>query len=215
MKLYREHLLPRLIDCACGLPMVSAQREQLVPRARGKVLEIGYGSGLNLPYYRPDQVQDVTAVEPLQAMHRFALRRARQARVPVTLVAGTAEELPLAREAFDTVVVTYTLCSITDVAAALREMFRVLRPDGSLLFCEHGLSPDAQVRRWQHRMTPLWRRFAGGCHLDRPIPDLVVAGGFSIAELDAGYLPGPRPLTYNFRGVGVPAGLGQVVGDQP
>jgi len=197
---YERHILPRLIDLACGMPVVTAQRRRIVPQASGRVLEVGIGTGLNLRHYDRRKVQRVTGVDPALRMHPLAQRRSRESGIEVDLVAVSAERLPLEDGSFDSVVMTYTLCSIPDPVAALREMRRVLSPQGRLLFCEHGRAPDESVRRWPDRLQPAWRCMAGGCHLDRDIPALLRDGGFAVRELHTGYLPGPRPLSFNYLG---------------
>jgi ubiquinone/menaquinone biosynthesis C-methylase UbiE len=199
MGLYDRYVLPYLIDIACGLPMVQAQRRQVVPKAHGRVLEIGMGTGRNLPFYDRSRISRLVGVDPALQMHRLARQRSRAAGIAVELMGLSAEKLPTADASFDTVVCTYTLCSIPDVAQALREMRRVLVPGGKLLFCEHGLAPDASVRRWQERLQPFWGPLAGGCHLGRDIPSLLDAAGFT-ATTQAAYLAGPRPMTFHYWG---------------
>jgi ubiquinone/menaquinone biosynthesis C-methylase UbiE len=199
MNWYDRHILPWLIDFGCGLPMVQARRRALVPQARGKVLEIGMGTGRNLPFYDRSQITQLVGVDPALQMHSLAQRRSAQAGLDVELVGLTAERLPLPDESFDTVVCTYTLCSIAHPVAALREVWRVLKPDGQFLFCEHGRAPDASVARWQTRIQPLWTPMMGGCHLDRDVPALLREAGLQ-AEVDQGYLPGPKLLTYHYWG---------------
>lgn len=199
MHWYDRHILPWLIDFGCGLPMVQARRRALVPQARGKVLEIGMGTGRNLPFYDRSQITQLVGVDPALQMHSLAQRRSDQAGLDVELVGLTAERLPLPDESFDTVVCTYTLCSIPNPVAALREVWRVLKPGGQFLFCEHGRAPDASVARWQRRIQPLWTPMMGGCHLDRDVPALLREAGLQ-AVLDQGYLPGPKVLTYHYWG---------------
>jgi ubiquinone/menaquinone biosynthesis C-methylase UbiE len=199
MGLYDRYVLPYLIDIACGLPMVQAQRRQLVPKAHGRVLEIGMGTGRNLPFYDRSRVSRLVGVDPAMQMHRLAQKRSRQAGIEVELMGLSAEQLPTPDASFDTVVCTYTLCTIPDAAQALREMRRVLVPGGKLLFCEHGLAPDENVRRWQDRLQPLWGPLAGGCHLGRDIPGLLDAAGFA-ATTQTAYLAGPRPVTFHYWG---------------
>jgi ubiquinone/menaquinone biosynthesis C-methylase UbiE len=199
MSWYDRHILPRLIDFGCGLPMVQARRRALVPQAEGKVLEIGMGTGRNLPFYDRRKVTQLVGVDPALQMHSLARRRSAQAGLDVELVGLTAERLPLPDESFDTVVCTYTLCSIDYPVAALREVWRVLKPGGQFLFCEHGRAPDAGVARWQTRIQPLWTPVMGGCHLDRDVPALLREAGLQ-AEVDQGYLPGPKLLTYHYWG---------------
>jgi len=199
MGLYDRYVLPYLIDIACGLPMVQAQRRQVVPKAHGRVLEIGMGTGRNLPFYDRSRVSRLVGVDPALQMHRLARQRSRAAGIEVELMGLSAEQLLTPDASFDTVVCTYTLCSIPDAAQALREMRRVLVPGGKLLFCEHGRAPDENVRRWQDRLQPLWGSLAGGCHLGRDIPSLLDAAGFT-ATTQAAYLAGPRPMTFHYWG---------------
>lgn len=198
---YERRVLPWLLDLACGIGPFSRQRQKIVPLATGRVLEIGIGTGLNFGHYDSTRVGQVVGLDPGVEMHRLAQQRARAAGIAVQLVALSAERIPFADGEFDTVLVTYSLCTIPDPLAALKEMRRVLKPSGRLLFCEHGLARDASVRAWQHRLTPAWSRMAGGCHLDRDIPALLLQAGFRFLDLQTGYLPGPRPFAYNFWGV--------------
>ena len=200
MNLYDRYLLPTLIDLLCGIKPVQRQRARIVPLAQGRVLEIGIGTGRNLPFYDKSRLQQLYGLDPALQMHRKARQRMRQAGLQVELLDLPAEKIPMPDASFDTVVTTFTLCTIPDAVAALREMRRVLKPGGRLLFCEHGTAPDASVRRWQDRLTPLWKPLAGGCHLNRDIPALLREGGFRIDEMEQLYLPGPRPLTYNYWG---------------
>lgn len=200
MGLYDRHILPHLIDFACGMGAVMKARSQIVPLAHGRVLEIGIGSGLNLSFYDPQRVEVVVGVDPSAAMQRLARERAARCQMPVEMIALELGQIQAGDASFDDIVCTFTLCTIPDAIAALREMRRVLKPGGRLLFCEHGLAPDLPVVRWQRRLTPLWKPVAGGCHLDRDIPALIAAGGFHIRQLDSGYLKGPRPMTHVFRG---------------
>jgi SAM-dependent methyltransferase len=199
MGLYARLLLPRLTDLGMRGPRVAAERAWLIPRAAGRVLEVGVGSGLNLRYYEPS-VTSVLAVDPSPALWRLATPRLAGARVPVRFVAASAEALPQRAASVDSVVLTWTLCTIPDPAAALAEIRRVLVPGGRLLFVEHGRAPDASVRRWQERLTPVWRRVAGGCHLDRPIDQLIGGAGLSLDELEARYVGRPRFGTFFYRG---------------
>ncbi|GAB6084634.1 methyltransferase domain-containing protein [Desulfuromonas carbonis] len=200
---YDRHILPWLTDLVCGLALISRQRARIVPLARGRVLEIGIGSGRNLPFYDPARVRSVVGVDPSPQLSRRGRRRVAQSAITVEPLAACAELLPCAAASFDTIVCTYTLCTIADPAAALAEMARVLVPGGQLLFLEHGRAPDRKVRRWQARLQPWWRRVAGGCHLDRDIPALLAAAGFC-SEIEARYLPGPRILCYHYRGIAIP-----------
>lgn len=197
---YEQHVLPYLLDFACGIKPVRRQRRKVVPLAQGQVLEIGIGTGLNLEYYDQTRIQRVVGLDPGLAMHHLAHKRVAQAGMTVELVGLSAEEIPFDASTFDTVLVTYTLCTIPDPVAALREMRRVLKAGGKLIYCEHGLAPDAAVRRWQDRLTPLWSKIAGGCQLNRDIPALLQTAGFQSRDMQTLYLPGPRVLTYNYWG---------------
>ena len=178
-------------------------RERVVSSARGKVLEIGIGSGLNLPFYG-SCVEEILGLDPAPRLVAMAQEAAERNRAPVTLVTGSAETIPIGDSTVDTVVTTWTLCSIPDAAAALQEMRRVLKPGGQLLFVEHGLAPEESVRRWQNRLTPVWSRIGGGCHLNRPIRTLIESAGFGVVRLETGYARGPRPMTFFFEGCAVP-----------
>ena len=201
MSPWDRFVLPRLVNWACGVRSVDRQRAKVIPRARGRVLEIGIGSGLNFPHYDPEAVTEVVGVDPSAPLLEDARRAAGSALVPVTLEEGTAEALPVADASVDTVVTTYTLCSVPDVDRALSEVRRVLCAGGALLFCEHGLAPDEQVRRWQRRLTPVWKRIGGGCNLDLPVPGLLEAAGFHVDDLETMYLPGLRFMNFNYWGL--------------
>lgn len=197
---YNRNLLPYLLDFACGMKPIRSQREKVVPLAQGRVLEVGIGTGLNVPFYDKSRVTRVVGLDPAMQMHRLALKRIAKAGLNVELVGLSAEKIPLEDSSFDTVLITYTLCTIPDPLAALREMHRVLAPSGRLLFCEHGRAPDEDVRRWQSRLQPHWKKLAGGCHLDRDVPALLKEAGFQCDDTRTCYLPGPRPLTFNYWG---------------
>lgn len=196
---YDVHVLPRVLDVACGMAVIARQRSRVVPRARGRVLEVGIGTGLNLPFYDPSQVNGIVGVDPAAAMTQVASSRARATAIAIELVVATAEELPLDDESFDCVVCTYTLCTVDRPDRALAEMRRVLRPGGKLLFAEHGLAPDERVARWQSRLAPLWGRLAGGCHLTRDVPQMLTQAGFLVA-FESGYIIRPKTLGYNVWG---------------
>ena len=201
MNPYERYVLPKLIDVACSTGNVMKARSKIVPQARGEVLEIGMGSGLNLSFYDAKKVSSIVGVDPAAQMQTLARQRAADIRIPVEMIAADVQGIHAETNRFDTIVMTFTLCSIDDPIAALQEMARVLKPEGRLLFIEHGLAPDTSVERWQHRLTPFWKPMAGGCHLDRDIPALIRAGGFVIDELSKAYLPGPRPMSYVYSGV--------------
>lgn len=196
---YDRYILPRLLDLACGVKPIRRQRQKVVPLATGDVLEIGIGTALNAPFYEKARVRRIVGVDPGLQMHPLALRRIRQAHLNVELVGLSAERLPLPDQSFDSVVCTYTLCSIPDPAAALAEIRRVLRPGGKLLFSEHGVAPDESVRRWQRRLQPLWGPLAGGCSLSLDLLAVLQAAGF-VAHTQSRYLPGPRFVSYHYWG---------------
>lgn len=198
---YERYILPKLIDVACSTGNVMKARSKIVPQALGEVLEVGIGSGLNLPFYDPKKVSSIIGIDPAAQMQSLARKRATAIGIPVEVIAVDVQGIHADTDRFDTIVMTFTLCSIDDPVPALREMARVLKPGGRLLFCEHGLAPDPSIERWQHRLTPFWKPMAGGCHLDRDIPALIRAGGFVIDELSEEYLPGPRPMSYVYSGV--------------
>ena len=199
MDFYERWILPPILDLVMRRKDLTKYRRAAVAAARGRVLEIGVGSGLNFPLYGK-QVEFVYGIDPSPRLLSIARRRAAASRIPVELLLGSATAIPLTDNAVDTVVMTWTLCSIPDPLAALREMRRVLKPDGNLCFVEHGLSPEPGVERWQHRITPVWRRMAGGCHLDRKMDDLIRLAGFNLTDLQVEYAPGPRAMSYMYQG---------------
>jgi ubiquinone/menaquinone biosynthesis C-methylase UbiE len=201
MGFYEERILPHLIGFACGARPIMMQRQKVVPEAEGRVLEVGLGAGPNLAFYDPARVDLVFGLEPSEGMRRKAARALAAAPVPVELIGLPGEEIPLDDESVDTVMLTFTLCSIGPWQAALEQMRRVLKPGGRLLFCEHGLAPDAAVARWQNRLDPVWGRIAGGCHLNRPIPELIESAGFAISDMETMYLPSaPKFAGFNYWG---------------
>lgn len=196
---YNDHLLPHVINLAMRNRHIVPYRARVIPGAEGRVLEIGIGSGLNLPFYGP-QVREIFGLEPSAKLIAMTSRAASRSNIPVTLVEGLAEAIPLDRASVDTVVTTWTLCSIPAAVQALGETRRVLKPGGQLLFVEHGLAAEDNVRRWQDRLTPLWKRIGGGCHLNRPIKSLIEQAGFTIAEMKTGYAKGPKPMSFMYEG---------------
>ena len=205
MGLYSKYVLPRVVHLACSARPNMRQREKLVPLASGRVLEVGMGSGLNLPFYDARRVTKVWGLEPSPEMSKMASAAVEAVAFDVEFVSAGGEQIPLDSESFDTVLMTFTLCTIPDAERALREIARVLKRGGQLLFCEHGAAPDAGIRRWQNRIDPLWRRLAGGCHLNRDIPDLIRRGGFEITRMDTMYIPGWRPASFNYWGAAAKA----------
>ncbi|PWT81616.1 MAG: SAM-dependent methyltransferase [Acidobacteria bacterium] len=205
MGFYAKHFLPHLVDLSMRNKEASRLRAEWLPQAHGDVLEVGIGSGLNLPFYS-SEVKRIYGVDPSLELQRMALKRATATRARVEFLSQSAEDaLPLAGGTIDTVVMTWTLCSIRDTSRALQQMKRVLRESGHLVFIEHGRSPDRGTAAWQDRMTPIWKRIGGGCHLNRKIDELITASGFDIIELKTFYQPGPRPMTYTYQGIARPA----------
>jgi len=202
MGFYARHIGPRFVSCLCSMEAIANERGKVVPHATGVVLEIGIGPGLNLPLYDPSRVTRVVGVDPVASFLSLGEARHRQSPVPLEIIQAPAEALPLANCSIDTAVITYTLCSVDDPAQALREVRRVLKPKGRVLFLEHGLSSDADVASWQHRLNPIWRRLAVGCNLTRPIRQLIDDAGFRIRCIDQYYLDGaPRPVGFLCQGV--------------
>ena len=203
--LYDRFILPRLLKCACSAPPMMKQRAKIVPQAEGRVLELGIGMGLNLGFYDPARVESVTGVDPAPELRAVAEAAPRAPGLKVSVEDGTAEALPFADASFDCVVCTFTLCSVQAPGAALSEARRVLKPGGRFLYCEHGLSPDGDVAKWQRRIEPVWKRIAGGCHLTRPVATAIAAAGFRIARQDSMYVPGtPRFAGWNEWGEAAP-----------
>jgi ubiquinone/menaquinone biosynthesis C-methylase UbiE len=198
MGFYQNHIVPRLIHSAMGQDDLKPYRSRVVSAAAGRVLEIGIGSGFNMPFYGASVTQ-VTGIDPSARLLAMAQRAVRP-KIPIEFVEASAEAIPLERASVDTVVTTWTLCSIPNATTALGEMRRVLKPGGVLLFAEHGRAPEARVRWWQDRLTPIWKRIAGGCHLNRPIAELIASAGFRLDRLENSYMRGPRPLTYMYEG---------------
>lgn len=200
MTFYEDRVLPHLIDFACSAKPNRKQREKVVPLAEGDVLEIGFGSGLNLPFFDSRKVRKVWGLEPSDGMRRKAQAMLDASDLDVEFIDLPGENIPLETNSVDTVLVTYTLCTIADAVTALEGMRRVLKPGGSLLFCEHGIAPDARVRRWQHRLNPAWSRVAGGCNMNRDIPNLIAEAGFEVTVDERMYVPGLKMLCYNYWG---------------
>jgi len=199
MGFYQDRIVPHLVQLSMRQEVLTPYRQRLVPEAEGRVLEIGVGSGCNLPLYGK-HAREVIGLDPSPRLLSMARAASRGLATSVELLEGSAEAIPLDDRSVDSVVSTWTLCSIPDVARALVEMRRVLKPSGNLLFVEHGRSPDTNVLRWQDRLTPLWRRLAGGCHLNRAIPHLIEQAGFRINRIETGYMQGPRIMTFMYEG---------------
>ncbi len=197
--IYEKYFLPKLLNVAMKAPAMKALRKQLVPLAQGNVLEIGIGSGLNLPYY--DRSVKVTGLDPSLELQVMAREVAAREGVNVDFLPVSGEQIPADDNSFDSVVMTWTLCTIPTPQSALSEIRRVLKPNGKVIFAEHGESPDANIAKWQERLNPYWKVIGGGCNLNRRIPDLYEGCGFSFDDIEKGYLEGPRVATYNYRGI--------------
>jgi ubiquinone/menaquinone biosynthesis C-methylase UbiE len=204
MGFYNDVILPRLCDLAMRNKDMVPYRARVIGAAEGRVLEIGIGSGLNLPFYRNSR--EIIGLEPSPRLIAMARRAAERASTPVTLIEGSASAIPVDDRSIDTVVTTWTLCTIPDAARALSEMERVLKPSGRLLFVEHGMAPEPRVRSWQNWLTPAWKRISGGCHLNRPIKLMIEAAHFNFERLETGYMPGLRPMAFLYQGSARPAG---------
>lgn len=203
MGLYKTTILPRLTHWVCSQSDISKLRREVVPQAKGRVLEVGIGSGLNLPFYDPAKVKQVWGVDPSYELRAVAEKKADDLAFDLEFIGLSGEDIPLEKNAADTVLVTYTLCSIPDVLRALKEMNRVLKPGGELIFCEHGNAPDEHIRRWQKKINPIWTKISGGCHLNRPIADLIKESGFKIRHLDTSYSSSFKIVSFIYRGMAV------------
>ena len=202
MGFYENRIVPHIINCACGTKPIRYQRKKVVPMAEGTVLEIGIGTGLNLPYYDPAKVTKVIGLDPSEASWKLAGERAKDVAFPVEFIGLPGEQIPLDDKSVDTVLCTFSLCTIPDPVKALEGMRRVLKPGGKLVFCEHGAAPDEGVAKWQDRINPVWKVLFGGCNLNRKMPALIERGGFRIADLQTMYLPStPRVAGFNYWGV--------------
>ncbi len=199
MGFYEKHVLPKLLNMVMKSPEMTKIRAQIVPEATGNVLEVGIGSGLNLPFYQKGV--KVTGVDPSTELQVYAREVAERTGVDVEFLGLSGEDIPAEDNYFDSAVITWTLCTIPDPHQALSEVRRVLKPGAKMIFVEHGLSPDAGVARWQARVNPVWNVIGGGCNLNRKIDEIITGAGFSFDALSRGYIPGPKLATYNYRGV--------------
>ena len=201
MGFYDKYILPTFLNCACGTKPMQYQRKKIVPFAKGDVLEIGIGSGLNLPFYDLDQINKIWGLDPSEELNSMAEKVARDIDIDVDLIIGGAEEIPLPSNSMDTILITYTLCTIQDLGSSLKEIRRVMKDDAVMLFCEHGIAPDANVIKWQNRVNPLWGKLFGGCNINRNIPEIIQSSGFTLNSLDQMYLPStPKIVGYNYWG---------------
>ena len=204
MSLYDKYVLPKFLNCACGSNPVSRQRQKVVPLVEGKVLEVGVGSGLNLPFYDKSKIDELWGLDPSEELSDMARKVADRENIVVNFISSGAEEIPLPDSYFDSVLITYTMCTIPEVARANKEIKRVLKRGGKLIFCEHGEAPDENIRKWQKRINPFWGKLAGGCNINRKIPSLKQNAGFEIVELEEMYLPKtPKIAGYNYWGYAV------------
>jgi ubiquinone/menaquinone biosynthesis C-methylase UbiE len=203
MRPYENYILPKLTHWICSSQLIARQRKKVVPLAKGYILEIGMGSGLNLPFYDTSKVEYLWGLEPSEQLRNLAGKQARNVQFEVEFISQAVEEIPLNSNSVDTVLVTYTLCTILEVLHALNEMRRVLKQGGELIFCEHGIAPDENIRRWQNRVNPIWKRIGGGCNLNRPIPNLIEQGGFQIKNMETMYIKGWKPAAFNYWGSAV------------
>ena len=200
MGFYAKHILPCCLDKACAIGPIDKQRAKVIPFATGRVLEIGIGSGLNLAHYNPSNVDIVIGVDPDEYIWARSQKRRNAVSFPVERIGLSGEDIPMNTNSIDTVVVTYSLCTITDPVKALVEMRRVLKPGGDILFCEHGRAPEIHIAKWQNRIDPIWSRLAGGCQSGRDIPSLFAQAGLKTTDLQQSYIPGPKVLSYNYWG---------------
>jgi ubiquinone/menaquinone biosynthesis C-methylase UbiE len=200
MGIYSRFVMPKLVHFTCGQKPAMKQREKIIPLAQGRVLEIGIGSGLNIPYYDAAKVDHLWGIDPSTEMWAIARKNAAEHHLDAEFMESGAESIPLDNNVADTVVMTYTMCTIPQVGSALDEIRRVLKPGGKLLFCEHGQAPDKSVRQWQERMNPIWNVLGGGCNLNRPIPSLLEESGFRSSDMQTMYIPGWKPACFNYWG---------------
>ena len=204
MSLYDKYVLPKFLNCACGSNPVSRQRQKVVPLVEGKVLEVGVGTGLNLPFYDKSKIDELWGLDPSEELSDMARKLADRENIVVNFISSGAEEIPLPDSYFDSVLITYTMCTIPEVARANKEIKRVMKRGGKLIFCEHGEAPDENIRKWQKRINPFWGKLAGGCNINRKIPSLIQNAGFEIVELEEMYLPKtPKIAGYNYWGYAV------------
>ncbi|HHL42640.1 MAG TPA: class I SAM-dependent methyltransferase [Hellea balneolensis] len=200
MGFYSRHILPHVLDCACATKPIRKQREKVVPFAKGDVVEIGIGSGHNLPYYDQANVRSLIGIDPDEYVWKKSAKKRELFKKPLKRLGLSGEDIPLGDETADTVVVTYSLCTIPDPVRALHEMRRILKPGGELILTEHGQAPDDKTRRWQNRIDPVWKKISGGCHSGRDICSILHAGGFSPQNIEHDYIPGPKILSYHYWG---------------
>jgi ubiquinone/menaquinone biosynthesis C-methylase UbiE len=199
---YNKYILPKFLNCACGSKPINFQREKIVPLAEGIVLDIGIGSGLNIPFYNKSKIDYLYGLDPSEELIKLAKPVAKKNEFEIEFLQCGAEAIPLPDNSIDTVLITYTMCTIPDIKLSNSEIMRVLKTEGQLLFCEHGLAPDKNIAKWQRRINPIWNKIAGGCNLNRDIPNLITSSGFKILNMEEMYLPStPKFAGYNYWGV--------------
>ena len=201
MSFYEKYILPRFLNCACASEPITYQRKKVVPLAEGKILEVGIGSGLNLPFYNKSKIEEIWGIDPSEELNAMAKKVAIEECMNVNFITSSAEDIPFPNDYFDTVLITYTMCTIPSVLQANKEIKRVLKSSGKMIFCEHGVSPDENIKKWQKRLNSIWGKIAGGCNINRNIPMLIKDSGFKIEEMDEMYLPKtPKIAGYNYWG---------------
>jgi ubiquinone/menaquinone biosynthesis C-methylase UbiE len=205
MSFYEKYILPRFLNCACASKPITYQRKKVVPLAEGKILEVGIGSGLNLPFYEKSKIEEIWGIDPSEELNSMAKKVAIEEDMNVKFITSSAEDIPFPNNYFDTVLITYTMCTIPNVLQANEEIKRVLKSNGKMIFCEHGVSPDENIKKWQKRLNSIWSKIAGGCNINRNIPMLIKSSGFKIEEMDEMYLPKtPKIAGYNYWGYAKP-----------
>ena len=202
MGFYDKYILPKFLNCACGSKPINYQRDKIVPLAKGVVLDVGIGSGLNIPFYNRSKIDYLYGLDPSEELIKLAKPVAKKNEFEIEFLQCGAEAIPLPDNSIDTVLITYTMCTIPDIKLSNSEIMRVLKTEGQLLFCEHGLAPDKNIVKWQRRINPIWNKIAGGCNLNRNIPNLITSSGFKILNMEEMYLPStPKFAGYNYWGV--------------
>ena len=205
MSFYEKYILPRFLNCACASEPITYQRKKVVPLAEGKILEVGIGSGLNLPFYEKSKIEEIWGIDPSEELNVMAKKVAIEEGMNVNFITSSAEDIPFPNDYFDTVLITYTMCTIPSVLKANKEIRRGLKRSGKMIFCEHGVSPDENIKKWQKRLNSIWGKIAGGCNINRNIPKLIKSSGFKIVKMDEMYLPKtPRIAGYNYWGYAKP-----------
>jgi len=200
--LYDKFVLPKLLDVCCSTKPINYQRNKIVPNAKGDILEVGIGSGLNIPYYDPKKINKIIGLDPSEELNEMAKENAAKSDINIDILIAGAEEIPLPSNSIDTVLITYTLCTIPNLADSLKEIKRVMKNDAEMIFCEHGIAPDLRIQNWQNKINPLWGKLFGGCNINRDIPTILVNSEFKIQTLEQMYLPStPKIVGYNYWGL--------------